>query len=324
MSAATGPVGEGAALGRAAKTLVIHPGALGDVLLTVPALRVLRGRHPEAPLVLAAQPHVGRLLVALGLVDEHRAFEGLGLEALFVDDGTPPQVPAVEAAGRVVCWFAARDAVFVGRLRALSPGAVVASASGDLDRPVWEHLVSTLGSGDAGPALRAPILVPAPLVARGEALLRGAGWNGKTPLAVLHVGAGGPGKRWPVEGFARALAEVTARSPLTAAVNEGPADAEAVAALRQLVPGMLVLRDVPLPVLAGGLRHAAVYLGNDSGVSHLAAAVGTPSVVLFAPANLAWRPWSPTARVLTVSLPDVRDADVAAVGEAVGALLAGS
>jgi ADP-heptose:LPS heptosyltransferase len=320
---ATGPAGEAVTLGRAATTLVIHPGALGDVLLAVPALRVLRGRHPEGPLVLAAQPHVGRLLAALGLVDEHRAFESLGLEALFVDDGAPPRVPAVEAAGRVVCWFGSRDAVFVRRLGALSPGAVIASASGDLGRPVWEHLVSTLGSGDAGPALQAPVPVPTPLVARGEALLRRAGWDGTTPLAVLHVGAGGPAKRWPAEAFARVLEEATARSTLTVAVNEGPADAEAVAALRRRVPGTLVLRDIPLPVLAGALRHASLYLGNDSGPSHLAAAVGTPSVVLFAPANLAWRPWSPTARVLTVSLPGVRDADVAAVSGAVGAVLVG-
>jgi ADP-heptose:LPS heptosyltransferase len=324
VSAVTGAGGETAAPAAPAATLVIHPGALGDVLLAVPALRALRARYPSDRLVLAAQPHVGRLLAVLGLVDEARAVESLGLEALFVDDGTPPRVPAVQAAGRVVSWFGARDTVYVRRLRALSPGATIAPAAGDPGRPVWEHLLATAGAAGTGLEFRGPAAVPAPLVARGEALLRRAGWDGRTPLAILHVGAGGPAKRWPVEGFVRVVESLTARRPLALAVHEGPADADPVSALARRLPGLLRLTDVRLPDLAGALRRAGVYLGNDSGVSHLAAAVGTPSVVLFAPVNLAWRPWSPTARVLPVSLPDCRDEDVAAVSEAVEALLVGS
>lgn len=329
----------------AATTLVIHPGALGDVLLAVPALRVLRARHPGDRLALAAQTHVGRLLLALGLVDEFRAFEGLGLEALFVEDGSPPRVPALEGAGRVVCWFGSRDPVFVSRLRPLAPGAVIASASGDLGRPVWQHLLSTLGEtgpGDAddapspddsssgcagsrrgGEAVRSPIVVPPALVARGEALLRQAGWDGRTPLAVLHPGAGGAAKRWPGEAFARVVERVSVRWAPAVAVHEGPADAEAVLALRRRLSGAIVLGHVPLSELAGALRHASVFLGNDSGVSHLAAAVGTPSVVLFTTANVPWQPWASQARVVVVSPSAVREADVEAVVDAVGAHLVG-
>ena len=342
----------------AATTLVIHPGALGDVLLAVPALRALRARHPGDRLALAAQTHVGRLLVALGPVDEFRAFEGLGLEALFVDDGSPPRVPALESAGRVVCWFGSRDPVFAGRLRALAPGAVIASPSGDLGRPVWQHLLATLGetgpaddaeaphpddsgagcagsrrggaedsgggsaaSHRAGEDLRSPIVLPPALVVRGGALLREAGWDGRTPLAVLHPGAGGAAKRWPVEAFTRVVERVSVRSALAVAVHEGPADAEAVGALRRRLPGAIVLGHLPLPELAGALRHASVFLGNDSGVSHLAAAVGTPSVVLFTTANVPWRPWATQARVVVVSPSAVREADIEAVVAAVGAHL---
>lgn len=330
----------------AATTLVIHPGALGDVLLAVPALRVLRARHSGDRVALAAQTHVGRLLLALGLVDEFRAFEGLGLEALFVDDGSPPRVPALEGAGRVVCWFGSRDPVFVRRLRALAPGAVIASASGDLGQPVWQHLLSTLGEtgpGEAdddapspddsgsgcagsrrgGEAVRSPIVVPPALVARGEALLRQAGWDGRTPLAVLHPGAGGAAKRWPVEAFARVVERVSVRSAPAVAVHEGPADAEAVLALRRRLSGAIVLGHLPLSELAGALRHASVFLGNDSGVSHLAAAVGTPSVVLFTTANVRWQPWASQARVVVVSPSAVREADIEAVVDAVGAHLVG-
>jgi ADP-heptose:LPS heptosyltransferase len=57
-----------------------------------------------------------------------------------------------------------------------------------------------------------------------------------------------------------------------------------------------------LPALAAALAGARAYLGGDSGVSHLAAAVGAPSVILFPPAHLPrWTPWSPTARAIAAS-----------------------
>ena len=94
--------------------LAVHPGALGDVLLAIPALRALRATS-SAPLVLAAQPRIGALLETLGIVDGHVAFDALGLDALFVPDADSlPRLPAVAARG---VWFGARDPVFTGRLR---------------------------------------------------------------------------------------------------------------------------------------------------------------------------------------------------------------
>jgi len=105
-------------------------------------------------------------------------------------------------------------------------------------------------------------------------------------------------------------------------VHEGPADAEAVRALVAcLCRPALRLADPPLPALAGALTLARAYLGNDSGVSHLAASVGAPSVVLFTEAALAWQPWSPTARCVAVTTSTVLDTERAAVGAALRALL---
>src|SRR4030095_12992723 len=70
--------------------VIIHPGALGDVLQAVPALRGLRAVSASAPLVFAGQPRLGRLLVALGVVDEARGFDSLRLEALLTREPAPP------------------------------------------------------------------------------------------------------------------------------------------------------------------------------------------------------------------------------------------
>jgi hypothetical protein len=301
-------------------TLVIHPGPLGDLLLAVPAFRAIRATGPAEPLVLAAQPRLGRLLSALGVVDAHRGFDGLGLEPLFVEDGLEPRVPALRDCSRVVSWFGAGDPVFPRRLRATAPGAVVASPTGDGTVPVWEHLLGTL---DAPPgSWCGAVTVPATLLAEGRCALQAAGWEGRGALVVAHPGAGGPDKRWPAAGFAASLGGLRARRRLSVVLHQGPADHEAATALADLLEGdLIVLKEPTLTALAGALAHAAAYIGNDSGPSHLAAALGVPSVILFGAARLAWRPWGGSARPLVVDTASLNHADVAGVRDGLAALL---
>jgi ADP-heptose:LPS heptosyltransferase len=296
-------------------TLVIHPGALGDVLLAVPALRAVRSMSARQPLTLAAQPRIGALLVRLGVVDHAVDFESLGLGALFASEpgGTAP--PIVADAGRVVCWFGARDPLFVRRLREAAPAAVVAPSAAD-DLPVWQHLRRTLAAPVDGDD--ETIAVPATIGAEGRQALVDAGWDGATPLAMLHPGAGGTTKRWPLEGFVRVIEALGQRWGLRAVIHQGPADTDAVTALRSRLPGDTLLLDVPsLMALAGAFSHVALHLGNDSGVSHLAAALGTPSVAMFTRSFLPWRPWARAARVVVVSTSALEQADLAAVLDAV-------
>ncbi len=295
----------------AATVLAIHPGALGDVLLTIPALRALRARHPDARLVLAAQSHLGGLLVDLGEVDLASAFESLGLESLFVEDGGPADVPAISEAVQVICWFGSRDATFTSRLRALAPDAVIASAVGNGPGAVWQHLMATVGHD--GEAAREPVAPSSALVADGREALREAGWDGRRPVLLIHVGAGGLVKRWPVEGFAQVIAAIVRRRDVAVAIHEGPADVDAVATLAGRVNHAFVLKQPPLPRLAGALCHVAACLGNDSGVTHLAAAVGAPTVALFGAQNVAWQPWAKTARLVVIELSRLRADDVSAV-----------
>jgi hypothetical protein len=287
--------------------LAAHPGALGDVLLAIPALRALRAT--SGGVTLAAQRHVADLVVALGEADRARAFESLRLNTLFAGDG-PADLPDAD---RVVCWFGARDADFIRRLRGQAPGAVVAPSVGP--GLVWEHLLATTGAPTG--AWRAPARVDPGLVAAGGAALAAAGWDGRRRVLLVQPGASAATKRWPAEGFAAALAGLAAREDVALVLHEGPNDREAVEVLAARLPAALRLREPALPALAGALRRAAAYLGNDCGVSHLAATVGTPAVVLFVPANLAWRPWAVEPQVVTVGTSRVESTDVAAVRAAI-------
>lgn len=269
--------------------------------------------------MVAAQPRLGGLLAALGLVDRAVPFDALRLDALFVPGGTA--VPLVREAGAVVSWFGARDADFTARLLALAPAVVVAPTTSP-GRVVWRHLLETIGArAEESPALRASVRVAERLREAGRAALANAGWSGGAPVALVHPGAGGIAKRWPVDGFATVVQRLAARG-LAVVLHEGPADAEAVGALAGRVAAPLVLRDPSLPALAGVLAAARCYVGNDSGVSQLAAAVGVPSVVLYRASLVEWEPWAEGVTPLVVSTDALVRSDVDAVLGQIDALVA--
>ena len=303
------------------RPVVLHPGALGDVLLAVPALRALRALRAQAPdheLVLAAQPRIGRLLAALGVVDRPLDFDTLGLDALFAVDEPPERLRRLLTGARVVSWFGSRDAIFAHRLASLAPESVVASTVPAQRITVWEHLLASVAPFSAGAASeeawREPIALREEIVDAGRRALLDAGWDGTRPLVMLHAGAGGVAKRWPVEGFAEVAETVVDAVGADVVVHEGPADREAVAALRAhlRVPAH-ALGHPALETLAGAMHHATLWIGNDSGVTHLAAGVGAPTLALFTAANLAWRPWARAARVRVVRVDALAPSDVDAV-----------
>src|SRR3989442_2219125 len=150
---------------------------------------------------------------------------------------------------------------------------------------------------EGGRRWREPVVRAGTLVDEGRRALRDVGWDGRTPLVVVHPGAGGVLKRWPAEGFAAVLERLRSERALVLVIHQGPADADAVAALRARLPGPAIGLDQPsLPRLAGILGGASAYLGNDSGVSHLAAALGRPAVGLFLRDALPAEAWGPRAQ----------------------------
>lgn len=133
----------------------------------------------------------------------------------------------------------------------------------------------------------------------------------------VHPGSGSRAKSWPAERFAAIVSRRAGGRRWLLVV--GPADEEAAAPLIAL-PDVVVARALPLRHLAALLAHAGLYLGNDSGVTHLAAAAGAPTLALFGPTDPEiWAPLGP--RVETLVSPDATMAGLDL--EAVGAALEG-
>lgn len=284
--------------------LVIHPGALGDVLQAVPALSSL-GRLGHR-MTFAGQPRLGELLQGSGLVLAATPFDTFGLEALFTDMPVPDRLASrLSGFRRVVSWFGAREPGYAGRLGALVSEVIVAPPVPDDESPltVWEHLVETLHPWDvARPSeLHALATTERWRIAARTALMA-LGVDEGRPLLIAHPGAGARWKQAPTARFAQALERLNGDGGFEIVVHQGPADAPAVDALVTTlgIPAHRYLEPT-LTELAGTLALAQAYLGSDSGVSHLAASVGTPSVILYPPETLRrWAPWAPSAVALGV------------------------
>jgi predicted lipopolysaccharide heptosyltransferase III len=120
-----------------------------------------------------------------------------------------------------------------------------------------------------------------------------AGIDGTRPFAVIHPGASYLTKQWAVDKFAR-VAEALAARGLSSVVIAAPADEPIVASLikesQATVAGLAILT---LPEITALTARSRLFVGNDSGIAHIAAATGTPSVVIFGSSNVThWRPWT--------------------------------
>jgi ADP-heptose:LPS heptosyltransferase len=112
----------------------------------------------------------------------------------------------------------------------------------------------------------------------------------------VHPGSGSPRKSWPAERFAAVLDSLALPRPWL--LVEGPADATAAGALARR-PGAVLARGLGVRALGAVLAQAGLFIGHDSGVSHLAAAWRAPTLALFGPTDPAiWAPVGPRVRVL--------------------------
>jgi ADP-heptose:LPS heptosyltransferase len=128
-------------------------------------------------------------------------------------------------------------------------------------------------------------------------------WIGKTrpgPLVALHPGSGGRHKCWPPDRYGRLCDRLTAMG-YTPVLTAGPADEGVIQAVMAGASAArpVVVDQAPLTHLAGLLTRCRAMMGNDSGITHLAAAVGIPTIALFGPTDPAvWGPRGKTVRIV--------------------------
>lgn len=297
---------------------LLHGGSLGDFLLAIRFLHGV-GRHGEsierravARSPMSALPHVSLRLAALHDSDR------IGLHRLFSDDASVrDELRDLLASSDLVIDMLAISGAAKARLQSRVGGALV-SLDPTPSPDCRDHIIDQWRS-----RLPASVPVEAP---RPELLLDMRRHDSdRMPAALLHPGSGGRVKCWPMDRFIE-LANVLGGERTEPSFMLGPTELDWYGdgwlhALSEHAP---VIVEANLWPAAERMAAAALYVGNDAGSTHLAAAVGTPTVAIFGPTDPnVWRPIGD--RVVTVSPAsgrgDIGSVSVEQVAAACAALL---
>jgi heptosyltransferase-2 len=281
--------------------LFIRGGALGDFIVTLPTLRLLRQRWPDAHIEILGHPHLTEIALKRYYVDAVRSVNHGPLSAFFMPRAVldPSWMEYIGDFDLVLSYFYDPDELFLVNLQRCKPGEILTHSPRvpeGFGRPAARHfagIVESLGLALADDA--ASDLFPSPQdIAGAHAYL--SGLKPGTRLVAIHPGSGGESKNWPMEWWADLGRRLTAEKPdVTLLLVEGEADSEAaqfILGAWKEVPHVRA-RWLPLPILTALLREAALFLGHDSGITHLAAASSRdlPIVALFGPTDpTVWAP----------------------------------
>lgn len=283
--------------------LILHPGALGDILLAVPAIRSLHGRFPQHEIVLIASAAVSQLLSECGVIDDWIPLEGqacLGLfsETLSISEKLQSRVDRCDLA---VAWTEDKDGVLRSLFREAGVGLVQIQspfAMGLRSRHQGNRFLETLGkmAGDISP--EETIQVSPHLLEWGRDYLETLGISHDQSLVLVHPGSGSIHKCLE-PGRVALLIEQLWQGGMCPLVLEGPADRDAVShALQFVSKPPFVLRNLDLSQLASVLAQVTFYIGHDSGVTHLSALLGVRTIAFFGPTDP--QRWAPHGSHVTI------------------------
>ena len=282
--------------------IIIHPGGLGDLLLAVPALQKLRIRFPRHQLILCGQDEGASFLQTSHVVDDWISVQGAACAPLF-DGSLPEGSPLQEWMARcdlVVAWSRDEAGTLAALKRSGAAEVLVQSPFDTRLRAVHQsdRFLETLQEPPATPTSAPTLTTPHHLRKQAMAYLGQLGLPPDRPLMIVHPGSGSRHKCLKPAIMASVIQRLEDQHVITL-ILEGPADHEMVSQLLAHVPsGAMRLHGLSLGLLAGMLSHVQCFLGHDSGVSHLSALLGVPTVTLFGPTDQ--RRWAPRGSQVTV------------------------
>ena len=278
------------------RILVIRGGAIGDFILTLPVIAALRRQFPAAHLEILGYPHIAQLALAGDLVNRVQSIEAGALAGFFARGGELAEdlVDYFSEFDLIVSYLYDPDGIFQTNVGLCTGAQFIPGphrpeeGAGLHAAKVYLQPLERLAIFDADPI---PCLQVTPESPSGH------------PLA-LHPGSGGERKNWEEANWAGLLQHLAEATDLDLLIVGGEAEGERLQRLAAALPPARsqVARSLPLATLACRLAGCRAFIGHDSGISHLAAAVGLPCLVLWGDtAQDIWRP--PSEKVIVLRLP---------------------
>lgn len=286
----------------AGRILVIRGGAIGDFILTLPALRLLREGFPDASIEILGYKHIIALAHDRFYARQTRSIEYGPMAGFFSRNGELDQELQDYFAGfdQIISYLFDPDRIFETNLRRSGVKNLLNGHA-----PLHDSLHATFQL--AAPLQQLALFLddPAAKVFPSDAdHVAAADFLGPDPAPFfsLHPGSGSKTKNWPAGRWREIVGWMLRDRPAhKVLLVGGEADGEALASLRTSLPPerVQIAEGLPLTTLAAVLARADFHLGHDSGISHLSAATGVPGLLLFGPTDPeVWAPTQPGIRVL--------------------------
>lgn len=286
------------------KILVLRGGAIGDFIVTVPALQALRNHWHDCTLELVCKDQISELVKVTGIAERTISLDRAEIAQLYspLFDVKSKIADYIRSFDIIVCYLYDPDKVLQNNfMRIIShhsneKGNIIFHSPVGIKCHAIEHFfepLKTLGIAStqdgAIPHLKLPYIVL-------EKSRRRMQQFGKDILTI-HPGSGTQQKNWMLKNFVELAKRISNRN-ISPVFIFGEAEQELLSKYRSLLQSFGVLNKSSLVEVAGFIAVSKGYVGNDSGITHLASALGVPTVALFG--HTEPNIWGPRGKNVTI------------------------
>lgn len=281
------------------RVLVIRGGAIGDFILTLPAIRLLRETIADCHLEVIGYPSIAELARSAGFADSIRSLDHRTMAPLFARNAPIDEALAehLRSFNLVVTFLYDPDGLFRATMERVGVKTLIECCP--RVQSDGEHASRQLAKG----------LEKIAMFLEDEHLQRAhfERTPGGSNRVAIHLGSGSEKKNWPLENWLRLAGELGDHEVV---FITGEAEEARGVCSSGFGPPASHWHSLPLTELATRLTTCRAFIGHDSGISHLAAACGVPSLLLFGPTDPAvWAPPQPWVSVLRAENGDLAALD---------------
>jgi len=296
-------------LPRGSKVLILRLRSLGDLVLETPVVAALHSWRPDLHIHILAEarfaavfegnPAISGVIPSRTFAETLRELRRHSFPIAFNQHGGPRSALLTAASGSParVCWkgfqFSFLYNVLAPDAKEFYGRAVVHTVEHRISQFYWTGL-------PPAPIPKAQVFPQREAIETVGEILARHGIEPGAPYAVLQPGARLPGMRWPAENFAQVAHWLRHKCGIASVANIALADMEIAADVRRAmrecaaIPEPFDVREL-IALIAG----ARLFVGNDSGPAHLAAAIERPAVIIYGPTNpVQWHPWQTEYRAI--------------------------
>lgn len=302
------------------KILVIRGGAIGDFIVTLPVFAALREMFPETGLEAVAYSGVAQLAKESGLVDDYRSIESRQFAGFFAGKGDLDKDWSTyfNQFAIIISYLYDPDEHLQSNIKRVCEAQFIQGPHRP-DEKQNIHATEVLLKPLERVAIIGPDPVPKLRLKEAEGLPKvpGERW------LAIHPGSGSESKNWPLASWLELIRKVLTETSWKLLVIGGEADGQKLEAIQNVLTAERgrILRNTALVSVAQALQQADGYVGHDSGVSHMAAAVGVPGVLLWGPSNRQiWGPKRENVKIVPAG-EELRSLEVERVWSEIASLM---